>query len=68
MKNWIKTTITTEWDQNISIEPAPEFDGLSIQLSELDGSHKSLNLYISPKDLLLIVEKLQEMMDYVVKK
>ena len=68
MKNWIKMTITTEWEQNINIEPTPEFDGLNIWFSELDGTHKSPTLCISTGDLPIIIEKLQEMMDYAVKK
>lgn len=68
MKNWIKTTITTEWEQNINIEPTPGFDGLTIWFSELDGTYKSPTLLISQKDLPLIVEKLQEMMNYTLNK
>lgn len=67
MKTFITTEIFTEAEQKILIQPSPGSDGIEIYFSELDGTHKSNSLYICKEELPIIVEKLQEMMNYVTK-
>lgn len=67
MKNWITTEIFTQTEQKILIQPTPTFDGIELYTSELDGSHQSGALYINEEELPIIIEKLQEMMNYVTK-
>lgn len=67
-KTWITTEIVTDADQLISIQPTPEFDGIEFFFSEGDKTYQSGTLYINKEELPLIIERLNDMMNYVTKK
>jgi hypothetical protein len=68
MKNkvWIKTEITTHAEQDIRIQPTPEFDGIVLEFKE-SGDRDYLNgrLYLNTESLEALIAKLRETMDYV---
>jgi hypothetical protein len=68
MKTWIKTEVYNHTEQIMSIEPNEGFDGIQISVGEVDGSEKYERFYINDNELPTIIQKLQEMMDYVTKK
>lgn len=65
MKTFITTEIYNEADQKMLIQPTPEFDAIELHTSEIDGSHQSGAFFITKKELPVIIEKLQEMMNYI---
>lgn len=67
-KPWITTEIFTHADQKVFIQPTPEFDGIELHITELDGSTSSGALYIVKEELPVIIEKLNQMMDYITNK
>jgi len=58
MKNkvWNKTVIATE-EQNVSIYPTDEYDGIIVELSG--------KLYLNKDEMELLIQKMVEMMNYV---
>lgn len=66
MKNkiWKSITLTTEAEQNITIQPNEQLNEITLSFCELDGSSKSGKLYITKNDLPYIVEELQKLMEY----
>ena len=54
--------------QKLLIQPIPEFDGIEIYIQELDGKHSSGAFYINKEELPVLIEKMQEMMNYVLTK
>lgn len=67
MKPWITTEIFNEADQKLLIQPTPEFDGIEVYIQDIERK-SSEAFYIVEKELPVIVEKLQEMMNYVKRK
>lgn len=66
MKTWIKTEILNHCEQVITIQPTPEMDKcIEFYFSEADGTHLTNALYINKDELPVVIEKLQEMMNYV---
>ena len=65
MKNkvWNKTVIATE-EQNVSIYPTEDFDGIIVETKELDDK-TSGKLYLNKNEMELLIVKMQEMMRYV---
>jgi hypothetical protein len=65
-KVWIKTEITTHSEQDIRIQPTPEFDGIVLEFKE-SGERDYLNgrLYLNTESLEALIAKLRETMDYV---
>jgi len=65
-KVWIKTEITTQSEQDIRIQPTPEFDGIVLEFKE-SGERDYLNgrLYLNTESLEALIAKLRETMDYV---
>ena len=65
-KVWIKTEITTHTEQDIRIQPTPEFDGIVLEFKE-SGERDYLNgrLYLNTESLEALIAKLRETMDYV---
>ncbi len=68
MKPWITTEVYNHCEQKVLIQPTPEFDGIEIYIQEIDGSKSSGALYINKEELPYIIQKLQEMMEYVTNK
>ena len=66
MKNkvWNKTVISTE-DQDVSIYPTEQFDGIIVETRELDGDPFTSRLYLNRDEMELLIIKMQEMMNYV---
>ena len=69
MKNkvWNKTVIATE-DQNVEIYPTEMFDGIIVEIRELDDKTLYGRLYLSKDEMELFIIKMQEMMKYVLEK
>jgi hypothetical protein len=66
MKNkvWNKTVIATE-EQNVSIYPTDEFDGIIVETKELDDKTLNGKLYLNKDEMELLIQKMVEMMNYV---
>jgi hypothetical protein len=66
MKNkvWNKTVIATE-EQNVSIYPTEDFDGIIVETKELDDKTLSGKLYLNKDEMELLIQKMVEMMNYV---
>jgi hypothetical protein len=66
MKNkvWNKTVIVTE-DQDVSIYPTEQFDGIIVETRELDGDPFTSRMYLNRDQMELLIIKMQEMMNYV---
>ena len=68
MKPWIRTTIDNHCEQVIGIQPTPEIDGcIEFYFEEADGTKNSGILYIDKDELPIIIQKMQEMMEYTKK-
>lgn len=67
MKNkvWIKTEITTHLEQDIRIQPTPEFDGITLEFKDIDDTDYKGRLYLNTESLEALIAKLRETMDYV---
>jgi hypothetical protein len=67
MKNkvWIKTEITTHTEQDIRIQPTPEFDGITLEFKDVDDADYKTRLYLNTESLEALIAKLRETMDYV---
>jgi hypothetical protein len=66
MKNkiWYKVIIPTQ-EQNVEVFPTETFDGIIIYTEELDGKIESPKLYLNRDEMVLLITKMREMMDYV---
>ena len=69
MKNkvWNKTVIVTQ-DQDVSIYPTEQFDGIIVETRELDGDPFTSRMYLNRDEMELLIIKMQEMMNYVLEK
>ncbi len=67
-KPWIQTKIDNHCEQTITIQPTPEFDGIELYFSEMDDSNETGAFYISKEELPVIIQRLQDMMNYVIEK
>jgi hypothetical protein len=65
MKNkvWHKVEISTE-EQNVSVYPTEEFNGIIVETNELDGTN-SPRMYLNKDEMELLILKMREMMEYV---
>ena len=66
MKNkvWHQTVIATE-EQNVSIYPTEDYDGIIVETMELDDKTLSGKLYLNKDEMELLIQKMVEMMNYV---
>lgn len=64
-KAWIKTEISTIAEQDIRIQPTPEFDGIILEFKEHCDDYLNGRLYLTRDLLNTLVAKMNEMMDYV---
>jgi hypothetical protein len=69
MKNkiWTKTVISTE-EQNVEIYPTEEFNGIIVEVRELEDKTLSGRLYLNRDEMELLIVKMQEMIKYVLEK
>ena len=64
-KIWITTELHTEFEQNIRIQPTPEFDGVVLEIKESGLPDYNARLYLNVETMEAMIAKLREMMDYV---
>ena len=66
MKNkiWHMTTISTEL-QNILIYPEEMYEGIIVEIQELEDRKVSSRLYINKDEMELFIDRMQGMMNYV---
>jgi len=65
---WIITEIITNEDQVIRIQPTPGGDNcIEFSFSGQDDENDSGILYINKEELPYVIQKMQEMMEYVTK-
>jgi len=50
-KVWIKTEITTHAEQDIRIQPTPEFDGIVLEFKESGDDYHNGRLYLDTESL-----------------
>lgn len=62
-KVWHKVVIATE-EQNVTISPTQEYDGIIIETKELDDNTGNHRLYLNRDEMVLLMTKMREMMDY----
>jgi hypothetical protein len=69
MKNkvWHQTVIATE-EQNVSIYPTEDYDGIIVETKELDDKTLNGKLYLNKDEMELLIQKMVEMMRYVLEK
>jgi hypothetical protein len=67
IKVWHKTVITTE-EQNVAIYPTEGFDGIVVETKELDDKTLNGRMYLNKDEVLLLIEKMQAMIEYVGRK
>lgn len=63
-KVWYKTEIATE-EQNVSIYPTEDFNGIVVETKEVDDKTLNGKLYLNQEEMELLILKMQEMMKYV---
>jgi hypothetical protein len=61
-KVWHKVQIATG-EQNISVYPTEEYDGIIVETTEFDGSNS--RTYLHQDEMELLIAKMREMMAYV---
>jgi hypothetical protein len=67
MKNkiWHMVKISTE-EQDIEIFPTETFDGIMVEIKELDDKKtKSPRMYLNKDEMELLILKMRQMMDYI---
>lgn len=64
-KVWHKVTISMD-EQDVSVYPTPEFDGIIVETKELDKTPGS-KLYLNDNEMEILILKMREMMEYVKK-
>jgi len=67
MKNkvWHTVEIATECEQNVSVYPTEEFNGIIVETKELDDKTSNGRLYLNQDEMELLILKMREMMEYV---
>jgi hypothetical protein len=67
-KVWIKTEITTHHEQDVRVQPTPEFDGIILEFKETGEQHYHTGrLYLNTESMEALIAKMRETMDYVKK-
>lgn len=64
-KPWVRTEVFNNREQKLLIQPITEFDGIEIYIQEVENDESSGAFYINKEELPVLIEKLQEMMNYV---
>ena len=63
-KVWHRVEIATE-EQNVSVYPTEEFDGIIVETKELDDKTGNSRLYLNQNEMELLIAKMRKMMAYV---
>lgn len=66
-KKFISTEIFTHADQSLIIQPKPEFDGIELYVKQTEDNKMTVAFYLTKDELPVIIEKLNQMMEYVIK-
>ena len=64
-KIWYTTEISTEFEQNIRIQPTETFDGITVEIKEAGESSYDRRVYLNKASLEVFIAKMREMMEYV---
>jgi len=65
-KIWNMSTISTE-EQNIEIYPNEMNDGIIVEIKEANCKKTDARLYLNKEQMELFINRMNEMMDYVLK-
>ena len=66
MKTWKRTLINNHCEQELLIQPTPQFDGIELSFNNIEEPSKDSGIfYINKDELKVIIEELQSMMNYV---
>jgi len=65
-KIWNMSTIATE-EQNIEIYPNEMNDGIIVEIKEANCKKTDARLYLNKEQMELFINRMNEMMDYVLK-
>jgi hypothetical protein len=66
-KVWYTTEISTEFEQNIRIQPTETFDGITIEFKDINDPTYDRHLYLNKESLEVFIAKMREMMEHVKK-
>ena len=61
---WYKVVVPTRLEQQISIYPNEGFDGIIVEIEEIDNK-ESTRLYLYKDEMNIFIEKMMEMMKHV---
>jgi hypothetical protein len=66
MKNkvWYKAVITTD-EQEVSVYPTENFDGIIVETKELEFQVSS-RMYLNKDEMELLIVKMRHMMEYII--
>jgi hypothetical protein len=67
-KVWKKTEISTEFEQEITVCPTEEYDGILLSFNEVDGKSEGQTLYLDKKTMEALISTMRDMMNYVLEK
>jgi hypothetical protein len=60
---WYKVVVPTRME--ISVYPNEGFDGIIVQIEEVDDNKESIRLYLYKDEMNIFIEKMMEMMKHV---
>lgn len=66
-KIWKSVELSTEFEQEIKVNPTPEYDGIELYFKEAGGVVWGNSLYLDRNTMEALIVTLKEMMDYVEK-
>jgi hypothetical protein len=62
---WYKVVVPTRMEQQISVYPNEGFDGIIVEIEEVDDNKESIRLYLYKDEMNIFIEKMMEMMKHV---
>ena len=66
-KVWIRTEISTEYEQDIRIQPTDSWNGIEVSFKECGDENYKQRLYLDEVMLEAFIAKMRETMEYVKK-
>lgn len=67
-KVWKKTEISTDFEQDITVCPTEEFDGILLSFKEAGEKSEGKTLYLDKKTMEALIGTMRDMMNYVLEK
>ena len=64
-KVWKSVELSTEFEQDIKVQPTPEYDGVEVYFKDAGDLKYSPSLYLDRKTMEALSITLNEVMDYV---